>query len=103
MTRSAMIVPPLDNRRVRSEDILMMKEVISLISNWENLKPLATRNRSIETEVSGILTTYMHARPPPLKVILVRLASKSYPTDRYQTYKLEYTPGTRALVTVSGK
>ena len=58
----------------------MMKEDISLISNWENLKPLAMCNILIKTDkVNGILTTYMHPRLPQLKVILVQLASKSYP------------------------
>ena len=70
-----MIIPLLENRKVTIEDGLMMKEVISLISNWENLKPLAMRNILVETE-KVISTTYMHARPPPLNVILVRLASK---------------------------
>jgi len=59
----------------------MLKEVISLISNWENLKPLAMRNILIEAEkVNGLFATHMHARPPPWKVILVPLASKSHPT-----------------------
>ena len=75
-----MIVPLLNNRKVTSEDSLMMKKVISLISNWENLKPLAMRNILIETEkIAGILTTYMHDRPPPLKVILVSVGFKIIP------------------------
>jgi len=77
MTRSAMIVPPLDNRKVRSEHNVEG----SHLTHFQLGEFKTTSNAqlggsaTIEAEkVNELFATYMHARPPPWKVILVPLA-----------------------------
>lgn len=89
------------------------RRLCSLISSCENLNPLFKLRVSSQPGPSGRESreeskTYMHARPPPRKVILfrgkkeVRCRWIEQPVSVGNTHRLEYMPGIFASVTGSG-